>query len=94
MGLSHAMLYSTELISNLHSEIDTSFFLVTVDLWSEDGTQEMNLVLHPSSSERMINSYVPNPAKRRKGSADSPPITIALPHNSRPGDSQVCFPPR
>ncbi|KAF7975105.1 hypothetical protein HWV62_10383 [Athelia sp. TMB] len=69
-------------------KIDTSFFLVTVDLWSEDGTQEMNLVLHPSSSERIINSYVPNPAKRRKGSADSPPITIALPHSTRPSESQ------
>ncbi|KAK2466037.1 hypothetical protein APHAL10511_001679 [Amanita phalloides] len=35
-------------------EVDYSFFLVTVDLWSEDGKQEMNLVLHPSSVERFI----------------------------------------
>lgn len=32
------------------SDIDCSFFLVTVDLWSADGKQEMNLVLHPSNS--------------------------------------------
>lgn len=70
------------------SEIDTSFFLVTVDLWSEDGTQEINLVQHPSSQERIINSYMPNPAKRRKGNGDSPPTTTAL-YGTRPGDPQV-----
>lgn len=36
------------------SEIDYTFFLATVDLWSEDGKQEMNLVLHPTSSDRSV----------------------------------------
>ncbi|KAF8351662.1 hypothetical protein F5887DRAFT_217818 [Amanita rubescens] len=31
----------------LYRELDYSFFLVTVDLWSEDGKREVNLVLHP-----------------------------------------------
>ncbi|KIM68943.1 hypothetical protein SCLCIDRAFT_1209162 [Scleroderma citrinum Foug A] len=30
-------------------EVDCSFFLVTVDLWSADSVREMNLVMHPSS---------------------------------------------
>ncbi|KAF8639940.1 hypothetical protein AX17_001190 [Amanita inopinata Kibby_2008] len=50
-------------------EVDCSFFLVTVDLWSADGKQEMNLVLHPSSVDR----YVPtNLSKsRRRGTSNS-----------------------
>ena len=44
------------------SEIDYTFFLATVDLWSEDGKQEMNLVLHPTSSDRSV----PFQAKARK----------------------------
>ncbi|KAF8622095.1 hypothetical protein AX15_007234 [Amanita polypyramis BW_CC] len=43
-------------------EVDYSFFLVTVDLWSADGKQEMNLVLHPSSVER----YVPTNSSKSK----------------------------
>ncbi|KAF9651073.1 hypothetical protein BDM02DRAFT_3111084 [Thelephora ganbajun] len=43
-------------------EIDYTFFLATVDLWSEDGKQEMNLVLHPTSSDRSV----PFQAKGRK----------------------------
>lgn len=43
-------------------EIDYTFFLATVDLWSEDGKQEMNLVLHPTSSDRSV----PFQAKARK----------------------------
>ncbi|KAG6336583.1 hypothetical protein ID866_2492 [Astraeus odoratus] len=39
-------------------EVDCSFFLVTVDLWSADGKREMNLVLHPSST---ADRYVPRP---------------------------------
>ncbi|KAG9317352.1 velvet factor [Chiua virens] len=45
-------------------ELDSSFFLVTVDLWSADGKREMNLVLHPSSTtDRYISSMA---AKQRK----------------------------
>ncbi|TFK99126.1 velvet factor [Pterulicium gracile] len=53
-------------------DIDISFFVVTVDLWSEDGKQEMNLVLHPSSNDRYPPP--PQPIKqmpRRRGTASS-----------------------
>ncbi|PFH51308.1 hypothetical protein AMATHDRAFT_75034 [Amanita thiersii Skay4041] len=50
-------------------EVDCSFFLVTVDLWSADGKQEMNLVLHPSSVDRYVPS---NSSKaRRRGTSTS-----------------------
>lgn len=51
------------------SDIDVSFFLVTVDLWSADGKQEMNLVLHPTSADR----YVPanTPKTKRRGTKDT-----------------------
>ncbi|KAJ3557238.1 hypothetical protein NP233_g11794 [Leucocoprinus birnbaumii] len=45
-------------------DIDWSFFLVLVDLWSADGKQEMNLVLHPSSADR----YMPMPANKNRRS--------------------------
>ncbi|TCD67564.1 hypothetical protein EIP91_012261 [Steccherinum ochraceum] len=50
-------------------EVDCSFFLVTVDLWSADGKHEMNLVLHPTSADR----YVPNttPKAKRRGTTGS-----------------------
>lgn len=50
-------------------EVDYTFFLVTVDLWSVDGKQEMNLVLHPSSMER----YVPpsSSKSKRRGNSSS-----------------------
>ncbi|TFK85436.1 hypothetical protein K466DRAFT_622243 [Polyporus arcularius HHB13444] len=45
-------------------EIDCSFFLVTVDLWSADGKHEMNLVLHPTSADRYVPANTPK-GKRR-----------------------------
>ncbi|OJA19310.1 hypothetical protein AZE42_00426 [Rhizopogon vesiculosus] len=52
-------------------EIDCSFFLVTVDLWSADGKREMNLVLHPSSSsDRYVTTNV---QKSRKPRSTNPP---------------------
>lgn len=49
--------------SNVHSEIDTSFYVLTVDLWSGDGTREVNLVRHsatsPSISAATSSSYPP-----------------------------------
>ena len=58
------------------SEIDCSFFLVTVDLWSADGKHEMNLVLHPTSADR----YVPanTPKGKRRGT-----VTAATSSNQR-----------
>jgi len=88
-----------------YSDIDISFFLVTVDLWSEDGNQEMNLVLHPSSQERIINTYLAQPKTRRRGTStaagssskhqQSPGSSHSTPTTSqytiRPSDPQVCF---
>lgn len=52
-------------ISPLFSEIDTSFYVLTVDLWNADGTNEVNLVKHsatsPSISTAMSSSYPPPP---------------------------------
>ncbi|KAH6915096.1 velvet factor [Coprinopsis sp. MPI-PUGE-AT-0042] len=49
-------------------DVDCSFFLVTVDLWSADGKQEMNLVLHPSSSDKYAPPNPPSkqPSTRRR----------------------------
>ncbi|KAE9409936.1 hypothetical protein BT96DRAFT_461573 [Gymnopus androsaceus JB14] len=64
-------------------DIDSSFFLVTVDLWSADGKQEMNLVLHPSSADRYVPpppQNAPTPTKtRRRGTTSSmgPPASSA-----------------
>lgn len=45
------------------NEIDTSFYVLTVDLWSGDGTREVNLVRHsatsPSISAATSSSYPP-----------------------------------
>lgn len=47
------------------SEIDTAFFVLTVDLWSADGKREVNLVRHsatsPSISAATSSSYPPRP---------------------------------
>ncbi|KAI9832409.1 MAG: hypothetical protein M1819_004398 [Sarea resinae] len=47
------------------SEIDISFYVLTVDLWSSDGMREVNLVRHsatsPSISAATSSSYPPPP---------------------------------
>jgi len=47
-----------------HSDIDTSYFVLTVDLWSQDASKEVNLVRHsatsPSISATTASSYPPN----------------------------------
>ncbi|KAF8843097.1 hypothetical protein BDN67DRAFT_1030044 [Paxillus ammoniavirescens] len=54
-------------------ELDCSFFLVTVDLWSADGRREMNLVLHPSSSaDRYIPASTAKPKKPRGANPTAP----------------------
>jgi hypothetical protein len=56
-------------------DIDISFFVVTVDLWSEDAKQEMNLVLHPSSGDRYPPlPQPPKPPRRRTNTASVPAI--------------------
>ncbi|KAF8969411.1 velvet factor [Flammula alnicola] len=78
-------------------EVDCSFFLVTVDLWSADGKHEMNLVLHPSSADRYVPSHSSSKSKRR-GTCTSTPAprpsgnltpagrTTPSPSQYRPGD--------
>ncbi|KAH9482528.1 Velvet complex subunit B [Psilocybe cubensis] len=78
-------------------EVDSSFFLVTVDLWSADGKHEMNLVLHPSATDRYVPSHLSSKSKRR-GTNDSAPAsrlsgnqtpggrTTPTPSQYRPGD--------
>lgn len=62
-------------------DVDCSFFLVTVDLWSADGKKEMNLVLHPSSTDR----YVPaNSAKQRRRGTSSSAGPQTRPGNQTP----------
>ncbi|KAI9796127.1 MAG: Velvet complex subunit ryp3 [Piccolia ochrophora] len=45
------------------NEIDTSYYVLTVDLWSAEGTREVNLVRHsatsPSISTAVSSSYPP-----------------------------------
>lgn len=47
------------------NEIDTSFYVLTVDLWNAEGTSEVNLVRHsatsPSISTATSSSYPPPP---------------------------------
>ncbi|KAG6903396.1 hypothetical protein C0995_005419 [Termitomyces sp. Mi166 len=52
-------------------DVDCSFFLVTVDLWSADGKHEMNLVLHPSSADRFVPPHTTK--TKRRGTSSSTP---------------------
>src|ERR1700730_3793347 len=49
------------------SEVDCSFFIAMVDLWSADARQETNLVVHPSSTDRSAPSHS-SKLRRRGGS--------------------------
>ncbi|KAK0190645.1 velvet factor [Armillaria mellea] len=69
-------------------DVDCSFFLVTVDLWSEDGKQEMNLVLHPSLAERYVQQTsrpCSNNKRRRTSKSGQPPHPTSDP-DSPPTD--------
>lgn len=59
-----------------HSDIDTSFFVLTVDLWSADCQREVNLVRHsatsPSISAATSSSYPPPPSAYGYTSASVP----------------------
>ena len=81
---------------NAHSELDSSFFLVTVDLWSADGKREMNLVLHPSSStDRYVSTMAAKPKKSRGiPSAASPRTDHPSPSSSHSTPNSAPEPPR
>ncbi|KAH9927228.1 velvet factor-domain-containing protein [Fomitopsis serialis] len=81
-------------------DIDTSFFLVTVDLWSADGKQEMNLVLHPTSADRYVPANTPKPKRRgtnstaqRSNSGRKSPTSPA-PVPPAPAPTQGRYPPQ
>jgi len=61
-----------DLLSICDSDMDCSFFLVTVDLWSADGKHETNLVLHPSSADRYIPPHSSTKSRRRGTSSSAP----------------------
>jgi hypothetical protein len=54
-------------------DVDLTFFIATVDLWSEDGMREMNLVLNTSNTER--NAHITPRRRRRTNSA----MTVSSP---------------
>ncbi|KAI9717537.1 MAG: hypothetical protein M1812_004678 [Candelaria pacifica] len=60
------------------NEIDTSFYILSVDLWSPDGTKEVNLVRHsatsPSISAATATSYPPGPETHPVYQPYYPPI--------------------
>lgn len=103
------MIYSLSSYSNHsnarnQSEVDCSFFLVTVDLWSADGKHEMNLVLHPSSADRFTPTQSSSKTKRRGVSTSGPSArppgnqtpagrSTPTPSQYRPGDQvgQIAF---
>ncbi|KAF8514811.1 velvet factor [Hysterangium stoloniferum] len=53
-------------------DVDVDFFVVTVDLWSADGKQEMNLIRHPSSTDRCLPVHVTK-SRKRGSTVDKPP---------------------
>ncbi|KZZ91006.1 VelB [Ascosphaera apis ARSEF 7405] len=64
------------------SEIDTSYFVLTVDLWSADGTHEVNLVRHSASS----------PSISTASASSFPPPPTVLPYPYQPGYPQGGYP--
>lgn len=81
----------------VNSEVDHSFFLVTVDLWSADGKREMNLVLHPSSSNDRYISTVASKSKKSRSSVPtvaSPRTDHASPPTSHSTPNSAPEPPR
>ncbi|KAL4929211.1 velvet factor family protein [Aspergillus undulatus] len=71
------------------NEMDTTFYVIMADLWTADGTHEVNLVKHsatsPSISTAMSSSYPPPPHPT------SPEYSSAYPQN--PYNAPVGYPP-
>ena len=65
---------------HIYSDIDTSYFVLTVDLWSADATKEVNLVRHsatsPSISAGTHSSYPPPPEDLRAPSLYVPSAAV------------------
>ncbi|QRV73007.1 velvet factor [Ceratobasidium sp. AG-Ba] len=77
-------------------EIDIAFFLVTVDLWSDSGTEEMNLVLHPSSGGHATSSYSSRRIKRPPTTSYNIPPPATAYDSQQPSTSAAptAYPPR
>ncbi|KAN0067005.1 Velvet factor [Elaphomyces granulatus] len=79
------------------NEIDTSFYVLTVDLWNADGSSEVNLVRHsassPSISTATSSSYPPPPQNMSPTyppySNPYPPVTY--PMNPYYGSNQQLY---
>jgi hypothetical protein len=62
-------------------DVDVTFFIVTVDLWSLDGHDEQNLVLNTFSGDRPPQA----PRRRRRGLSDRagyPQESVLMPEAS------------
>jgi hypothetical protein len=66
------------MLKSLRSDVDSTFFVLTVDLWDSSGSQEVNLVRHStgapttSISTSTTTSYPPPP--------DRPSLYMSQPH--------------
>lgn len=71
------------------NEIDTSFYVLTVDLWNAEGTSEVNLVRHsansPSISTATSSSYPPPPQQNLSPTYPS--------YGQNPYGQQMGYPP-
>lgn len=74
------------------NEIDTSFYVLTVDLWNAKGDNEVNLVRHsansPSISTATSSSYPPPPQQNMSPTYPSYPQT---PYGQQMGYPQVGY---
>ncbi|KAI9809701.1 MAG: hypothetical protein M1825_000133 [Sarcosagium campestre] len=85
------------------SELDTSYYVLTVDLWSAEGTREVNLVRHsatsPSISTAVSSSYPPPPPQQTQysfpqGQPQYPQAYQPMPtHPGYPTHPSLFFPP-
>ncbi|KAB8273007.1 velvet factor-domain-containing protein [Aspergillus minisclerotigenes] len=83
------------------NEIDTSFYVLMVDLWNAEGTNEVNLVKHsatsPSISTAMSSSYPPPPQTLSPTYAQYPqnaygqPVPYPQMNSYYPGNPQLQY---
>lgn len=80
-------------ISNVLSDIDFGLFVLNVDLWSADGTKEVNLVRHSSPSPS-ISSTIPTSYGQSQGLTGpiyNNPLPIPTGHPSIVRDPQYPY---
>src|SRR5436190_9056497 len=71
-------IFKLQILIRKSSEIDTSFYVLTVDLWNAEGNREVNLVRHsatsPSISTATSSSYPPPPQTLSSGYPTYPQV--------------------